>query len=222
MQTGITTTGKFSIGDEPKFDPVSKSIPDMLTIRQNGLIFAAARNAAVDAHRECERIFECGIHELSKLGASKLIEHLQNLPQASGSKKPKQNATQLTPQIDLFSLQRSSAGAEKGIEPGASDFEPFSKRAGFADRDNPLTILAAEIVGNCGVRQTYARTYRVSHLRQNGVEEFSVIVRRVGGAKCECPDFIKKSPLAVGGKFKCEHIIAAMMFYREICEAMRN
>ncbi len=60
-------------------DPVAKSLGDMVTARQLGMLRAIAREANLDAERECSQLMRCGIDELSKSAASDLIEHLQNL-----------------------------------------------------------------------------------------------------------------------------------------------
>ena len=60
-------------------DPVSKNLGDMITGKQLGMIHAIAREANLDAEAECAKMLHCGIDELSKRGASELIEHLQNL-----------------------------------------------------------------------------------------------------------------------------------------------
>ena len=60
-------------------DPVAKSLGDMITAKQLGMIRAIAREANIDAEAECTKMMHCGIDELSKRAASDLIEHLQNL-----------------------------------------------------------------------------------------------------------------------------------------------
>lgn len=66
---------------EPKAitDPIAKSLGDMVTGKQLGMIRAIAREANIDAEAECSQMMRCGIDELSKRAASDLIEHLQNL-----------------------------------------------------------------------------------------------------------------------------------------------
>lgn len=66
---------------EPKAtaDPIAKSLGDMVTGKQLGMIRAIAREARIDAEAECSQMMRCGIDELSKRAASDLIEHLQNL-----------------------------------------------------------------------------------------------------------------------------------------------
>ncbi len=60
-------------------DPVAKSLGDMVTSKQLGMIRAIAREANLDVERECSQMMRCSIDELSKRAASDLIEHLQNL-----------------------------------------------------------------------------------------------------------------------------------------------
>ncbi len=70
---------------EPKqfADPVAKSLGDMITSKQLGMIRAIAREANLDAEAECSQLMHCGIDELSKKAASHLIAHLQDLQQNS-------------------------------------------------------------------------------------------------------------------------------------------
>lgn len=60
-------------------DPVAKSLGDMITGKQLGMIRAIAREANIDASSECSQLMHCTVEELSKRAASDLIEHLQNL-----------------------------------------------------------------------------------------------------------------------------------------------
>lgn len=60
-------------------DPIAKSLGDMITGKQLGMIRAIAREADLDAERECAQLMHCSIEELSKRAASDLIDHLQDL-----------------------------------------------------------------------------------------------------------------------------------------------
>ena len=66
-------------------DPVAKNLGDMVTGKQLNMIRMLAREADIDAERECSEIMRCGVTELSKRAASELIEHLQNLQRRSAS-----------------------------------------------------------------------------------------------------------------------------------------
>ena len=59
--------------------PVAQNIGDMITGKQLGMIRAFAREAKLDAERECQAIMKCRVNELSKRAASELIDHLQDL-----------------------------------------------------------------------------------------------------------------------------------------------
>lgn len=65
----------------PEFpsDPVAKTLADMVTTKQLGMIRAVAREAAVDADKECLDILNCRVSELSRKAASALIDHLREL-----------------------------------------------------------------------------------------------------------------------------------------------
>ena len=60
-------------------DPMAKTLGDMITAKQMGMIRAIAREAKLDAEKECAIVMNCSIDELSKRGASDLIERLQEL-----------------------------------------------------------------------------------------------------------------------------------------------
>ncbi len=73
-----------SYGPSPAIvDQVAKSLGDMVTAKQLGMIRAIARAANLDAEVECSQMMHCGVDELSKRAASELIEHLQNLQQTT-------------------------------------------------------------------------------------------------------------------------------------------
>jgi len=73
------------IPEEPNklSDPVAKSLGDMITGKQVGMLRALARDAKLDAEAECSQLMHCGIQELSKKAASELIYYLQNLQRNS-------------------------------------------------------------------------------------------------------------------------------------------
>jgi hypothetical protein len=61
--------------------PLAKTLGDMVTAKQLGMIKGLAREAGVDADVECKNTLQCGVEELSKRGASDLIAYLQDLQQ---------------------------------------------------------------------------------------------------------------------------------------------
>jgi hypothetical protein len=60
-------------------NPIAKSLSDLVTAKQLGMIRAIAREIGVDADEECQNIMQCKTDELSKKAASGLIQHLQDL-----------------------------------------------------------------------------------------------------------------------------------------------
>ena len=60
-------------------NPVAKSLSDLVTAKQVGMIRALAREIGVDADEECFDKKSCKTDELSKRAASDLITHLQEL-----------------------------------------------------------------------------------------------------------------------------------------------
>ena len=68
-------------GNGVKFpnDPVAKTLADMITTKQLGMIRAVSREAGVDADEECTAVMNCQVTELSRRAASALIDHLREL-----------------------------------------------------------------------------------------------------------------------------------------------
>jgi hypothetical protein len=64
-------------------NPVAKSLSDLVTAKQLGMIRAMAREIGVDVEEECQTVLNCKTDELSKRAASAFITHLQNLQHAS-------------------------------------------------------------------------------------------------------------------------------------------
>jgi len=62
-------------------DPMAKTLGDMVTAKQLGMIKGLAREAGIDADVECKNNWKCGVEELSKRAASDLIAYLQDLQQ---------------------------------------------------------------------------------------------------------------------------------------------
>jgi hypothetical protein len=65
----------------PEFptDPVATTLAEMVTTKQLGMIRAVAREAAIDADKECLEILNCRVSELSRRAASAFIDHLREL-----------------------------------------------------------------------------------------------------------------------------------------------
>jgi len=62
-------------------DPLAKSMSDLVTPKQLGMIRALAREAGVEVEEECQQVLRCRTEELSKKAASSFIDHLKNLQQ---------------------------------------------------------------------------------------------------------------------------------------------
>lgn len=69
-------------------DPVSKSLGDMITSKQLGMIRAISRETNLNADMECLSMFKCSVDALSKRAASDLIEHLQNMKRSPSNPQP--------------------------------------------------------------------------------------------------------------------------------------
>jgi hypothetical protein len=60
-------------------NPVAKTVGDMVTGKQLGLIRSIARETGINVDQECSKLMQCSVGELSKRAASDLIEHLQSM-----------------------------------------------------------------------------------------------------------------------------------------------
>lgn len=60
-------------------NPVAKSLSDLVTAKQLGMIRAIAREIGIDADEECNNAMSCRTDELSKKAASSFIQHLQDM-----------------------------------------------------------------------------------------------------------------------------------------------
>lgn len=65
-------------------DPLAKSMADLVTPKQLGMIRALAREAGLDVEEECQSVLRCKTDELSKRAASAFIDHLKGLQRDAG------------------------------------------------------------------------------------------------------------------------------------------
>jgi hypothetical protein len=59
-------------------NPIAKSLSDLVTAKQLGMIRAISREIGFDADEECQNVMQCKTDELSKRAASSFIQHLQD------------------------------------------------------------------------------------------------------------------------------------------------
>lgn len=64
-------------------NPIARSLSDLVTAKQLGMIRAIAREIGVDPDEQCNAVMNCKTDELSKKAASSLIQHLQDMQNAS-------------------------------------------------------------------------------------------------------------------------------------------
>lgn len=60
-------------------DSIAKTMGDLVTAKQLGMIRSIAREADIDAAKECGNMMKCSVTELSKRAASEFIDHLQSM-----------------------------------------------------------------------------------------------------------------------------------------------
>lgn len=65
-------------------NPVAKSIGDLVTAKQLGMIRALAREKGIDAEEECSNVMNCRTDELSRKAGSSFIQHLQDFQADNG------------------------------------------------------------------------------------------------------------------------------------------
>ena len=66
-------------GDDFPTDPIARSLGDLVTAKQLGMIRAIARELNIDPDEECNAVMHCSTDELTKRAASSLIQHLQDM-----------------------------------------------------------------------------------------------------------------------------------------------
>src|SRR5215204_4463743 len=64
-------------------NPIARSLSDLVTAKQLGMIRAIAREIGVDPDEECQTAMNCKTDELSRKAASALIQHLQDMQKGS-------------------------------------------------------------------------------------------------------------------------------------------
>lgn len=60
-------------------NPIAKSLSDLVTAKQLGMIRAISREIGIEADQECSAVMNCKTDELSKKAASSFIQHLQDM-----------------------------------------------------------------------------------------------------------------------------------------------
>jgi hypothetical protein len=73
-------------------NPIAKSLSDLVTAKQLGMIRAMAREIGVDPDEECNNLMQCKTDELSKKAASALISHFQEMQNGSSQVSPMRRA----------------------------------------------------------------------------------------------------------------------------------
>lgn len=64
-------------------DPRAKGMNDLVTPKQLGMINRMAREAGVNAEKECSQLMDCKLEDLSKRAASSLIDYLKEYPDSA-------------------------------------------------------------------------------------------------------------------------------------------
>jgi hypothetical protein len=75
---GAVPTATNNDGGFPS-NPIARSLSDLVTAKQLGMIRAISREMGIDAEEECNNLMQCKTDELSKRAASSFIQHLQDM-----------------------------------------------------------------------------------------------------------------------------------------------
>jgi hypothetical protein len=91
----IEREGAVPVQQEPEFpaNPIAKSLSDLVTAKQLGMIRAIAREIGIDPDEECNSVMQCRTDELSKRAASSFIQHLQDMQKESSAEAPLRRAS---------------------------------------------------------------------------------------------------------------------------------
>jgi hypothetical protein len=73
----IEREGSHSSGGGFPRDPLAKSLADLVTPKQLGMIRALGREMGLDIEQECQALLSCSSEELSKQAASRFIDYLK-------------------------------------------------------------------------------------------------------------------------------------------------
>ena len=79
------STGSNDGPDDFPTNPVAKSLGELVTAKQLGMIRAIARELNIDPDEECNSVMNCSTDELTKRAASSLIQHLQEMQKNNDS-----------------------------------------------------------------------------------------------------------------------------------------
>ncbi len=73
-------------------NPIAKSLSDLVTAKQLGMIRALSRENGIDVDEECQNVMQCKSDELSKKAASSFIQHLQDAQNQKSAQQPMRRA----------------------------------------------------------------------------------------------------------------------------------
>ncbi len=88
----IPVQTQYNNSGEIPSNPIAKSLSDLVTAKQLGMIRAIAREIGADPDEECNNLMQCKTDELSKKAASALIQHLQDMQNENSSVAPMRRA----------------------------------------------------------------------------------------------------------------------------------
>lgn len=178
-----------NIVDFPR-DPVAKTVKELVTDKQLGMIRAMSRDLGINPEEECQAVLGCKTDELSRKAASSLIEHFK-----------KMGEEQALEELRGYEQQRPTA--EKNVTP--TKYETV-------DKTNPETRskrgAAIAAMGNVSRKDN---GYQVLTPALRG-RQVSYEVWRNGQQKIRCSCLEFEENVAIDENYKCEHIYAVSFF----------
>lgn len=192
LETEAETGERFETADVVDFplDPVAKSIPDLVTAKQLGVIRTMSKELNIDAEEECQAVLGCNTDELSKRAASALIEHLKKLSEESALSRLR---------------QRKETSPPMEQPPPEKQEEPETK-----DKTEAMRNKRGQGIAAMGLVSYKDNGYQVKTPGLRGKQVTYEVWRDVRGKiHCNCLEFEENSN---DETYKCEHIYAVKHF----------
>lgn len=114
-------------------NPIARSLSDLVTVKQLGMMRAIARELGLDADQECVSVLKCRPDELSKRAASAFIEHLKAMQGANGQPSP--SASQPVPHANGHGTKPQYGKGGAGEMATGAQLALLKKKAGDAGLD---------------------------------------------------------------------------------------
>jgi len=95
-------------------DPIAKSLSELVTTKQLGMIRAVERELNLNADLMCLELMKCNVSELSRRAASALIDKMQNKPEAPETPQA-QHQQQMAGAVEQPTLRQAPPAADEEV-----------------------------------------------------------------------------------------------------------